>query len=188
MQRSHLSSKKGAVNMALRLRASEVMSADDVRAPRGTGWEGDRDTLHGIGSRDSHLVILIDSSAWIEFLRDIRSPTCERGDQIVEADVASCEPIRMEILAGARDEAHLTNLRGLLDCITLIATQPVDHETAAVLYRACRRNGETLRTLADCLMAAIAVRADATFLHANPDFDVISRHSTLIIESRSGRN
>lgn len=45
MRRYHLTSKKEAVNMALRLLASEVLSADDARRMRGTGWDGDLDAL-----------------------------------------------------------------------------------------------------------------------------------------------
>jgi Arc/MetJ family transcription regulator len=45
MHRYHLSTKREAVNFALRLLASEAMSIDDARALRGTGWEGDLEEL-----------------------------------------------------------------------------------------------------------------------------------------------
>jgi Arc/MetJ family transcription regulator len=41
MQRYHLSTKREAVNLALRLLAAEALSVDDARALRGSGWEGD---------------------------------------------------------------------------------------------------------------------------------------------------
>lgn len=41
MDRYHLSSKREAVNYALRLVASEALGVDDARALRGSGWEGD---------------------------------------------------------------------------------------------------------------------------------------------------
>ena len=59
-------------------------------------------------------MVLIDTSAWIEFLRDTGSPICQRVDELLAAEIAICDPIRMEVLAGARDEAHLLNLRRLL--------------------------------------------------------------------------
>ena len=52
-----------------------------------------------------------------------------------------CEPVRMEVLAGARDEQHLSDLRGLLARATLIPTGATDYEEAAALYRICRREG-----------------------------------------------
>jgi predicted nucleic acid-binding protein len=87
----------------------------------------------------------------------------------------------MEVLAGARDEAHLRNLRGLLARASVIPTLPVDFEEAAALYRACRRAGETIRRLIDCLIAAHAVRIGVPILHADADFDAIARSSALTI-------
>ena len=45
MRRYHLSSKRAAVNFALRSLAAEPMDIDDARAMRGSGWEGDLDDL-----------------------------------------------------------------------------------------------------------------------------------------------
>lgn len=124
-------------------------------------------------------MILIDSSAWIEFLRDTGSPTCTRVDEFLGADIAVCEPVRMEILAGARDDRQLSDLRRLLARAALLPTESIDYEEAAVLYRSCRRRGDTPRKLIDCLIAAIAIRVGVPILHVDADFDVISRHTAL---------
>lgn len=124
-------------------------------------------------------MILIDSSAWIEFLRGTGSAVCDEVDRLLALDIAICDPIRMEILAGARDDAHLRQLRGLLARATVLPTGAVDYESAATLYRACRHRGETVRKLIDCLIAAIAIREDITLLHADADFDALARHTAL---------
>jgi len=124
-------------------------------------------------------VILVDTSAWVEFLRDTGSPACERVDVLLEADVATCDPVRMEVLAGARDERHLHELRRLLARGTSIPTLPTDYEDAAAWYRTCRRNGDTIRRLVDCLIAAVAIRAGVELLHADADFDALARHTPL---------
>ena len=90
-------------------------------------------------------MILVDSSAWIEFLRDTGSTVCEAVDRLLAQEVAVCDVIRMEILAGARDESHLASLRRLLARAAMIRTRPTDYEDAAALYRRCRRGGETGR-------------------------------------------
>jgi predicted nucleic acid-binding protein len=128
-------------------------------------------------------LILIDTSAWVEFLRDTGSAVCGRVDSLLDAEIATCHPIGMEVLAGARDEHHLDNLRRLLARCTLLPTEAVDYESAAALYRTCRRSGETVRKLIDCLIAATAIRAAATILHADMDYDVLARHTPLRIES-----
>ena len=86
---------------------------------------------------------LIDTSGWVEFLRDTSSSVCQRVDELLVQGFVVCEPVRMEVLAGARDERHLNDLRRMLARGTLMATEPTDYEEAAALYRVCRRNGET---------------------------------------------
>jgi predicted nucleic acid-binding protein len=88
----------------------------------------------------------------------------------------------MEVLAGARDEQHLADLRGLLARASLLPTEPTDYEAAAALYRTCRRRGETVRKLIDCLIAATAIRSAIPILHSDNDFDVLARHTSLSIE------
>jgi predicted nucleic acid-binding protein len=127
-------------------------------------------------------VILIDTSAWVEFLRDTGSAVCDRVDALLDHEIATCHPIRMEVLAGARDEHHLSDLRGLLARGSLLPTAATDYEDAAALYRVCRGQGETVRKLIDCLIAAIAIRTSATLLHADRDFEVLARHTSLQIE------
>lgn len=124
-------------------------------------------------------MILIDTSAWVEFLRGTDSPVCDAVDRLLDDDLASCDAISMELLAGARDEKQLTQLRGLLARTTVLPTTPADYELAAAMYRSCRSRGETVRKLIDCLIAAVAVRADVEILHADADFEVLARHTDL---------
>ena len=127
-------------------------------------------------------MIVVDTSAWIEFLRDTGSAVCNRVDELLDDEIAICDAVRMEVLAGARDEQHVQRLRRLLARASVIPTGPVDYEAAAALYRACRREGETVRKLIDCLIAAVAIRADGSVLHSDTDFDVLARHTDLRIE------
>jgi Arc/MetJ family transcription regulator len=45
MERFHLSSKREAVNLALRRLASEPLNLDDAKRLRGSGWDGDLDRM-----------------------------------------------------------------------------------------------------------------------------------------------
>jgi predicted nucleic acid-binding protein len=127
-------------------------------------------------------MILIDTSAWIEFLRDTGSHVCDQVDRLLDGEIAVCDPVRMEVLAGARSDEQLRDLRGLLARASTVATEPTDYEDAAALYRRCRRGGETVRRLIDCLIAAVAIKADTPVLHADSDFDVLARHTQLRVE------
>lgn len=124
---------------------------------------------------------LVDTSAWIEFLRGTGSEVCERLDRAVAGRIAVTDPIRMEVLAGGRDDSHVNDLRRLLLRAESIPTTAGDYDDAAALYRVCRRGGESPRRLMDCLIAAVAIRAGVAVLHADADFDVIARHTPLQI-------
>ena len=126
-------------------------------------------------------MILIDTSAWIEFLRDTGTATCNRVEALLESEIAICDAVRMEVLAGARDERHLMSLRRLLARATVLPTGPMDYDEAAALYRVCRREGKTVRRLMDCLIGAVAIRAAAPVLHDDADFGVLARHTDLQI-------
>jgi len=45
MDRFHLSTKREAVNLALRRLAGEPLGLDEARSLRGSGWDGDLDVL-----------------------------------------------------------------------------------------------------------------------------------------------
>ena len=126
-------------------------------------------------------MILIDTSAWVEFLRDTGSLTCDRVEALLDSEIAICDAVQMEVLAGARDERHLHDLRRMLARATVLPTGPVHYEDAAALFRLCRREGETVRKLIDCLIGAVAIHADVPVLHSDADFDALARHTDLKI-------
>lgn len=47
MRRYRLTSKREAVNLALRLLAAEPLRLDEARRLRGSGWEGDLEEMRG---------------------------------------------------------------------------------------------------------------------------------------------
>ena len=126
-------------------------------------------------------MILVDSSAWIEFLRNTGSTVCNIVDEVLGREIAVCDAVRMEVLAGARDESHLLSLRRLLARAVVIPIRATDYDDAAALYRRCRQQGETVRKLIDCLIASVAIRAGVPVLHNDTDFELLARHSDLRI-------
>ncbi len=122
---------------------------------------------------------LIDTSAWIEYLRDTNSRACNEVDRLLRLDPEICDVVRMEVLAGASDEQHVAQLEKLLARATSIKTEPVDYDNAAAIYRTCRKLGVTIRAQVDCLIAAIAIRTNTKLLHQDTDFDAIAKVTTL---------
>ena len=120
---------------------------------------------------------LIDSSAWIEYLRATGSATNLLVRRMIGRPdtIAITEPIVMELLAGARDPEAQRKIERLVDGAILLSIEnDTDWRDAAALYAAARRRGRTIRKLVDCLIAIVAARTGAILVHDDADFDVIA--------------
>ena len=127
-------------------------------------------------------MIVVDTSAWVEYLRATGSPADAALTGAVRAsdEIGVPDVVRLELLAGAGTDEQVRDLQRLLGRFSALpAASPADHETAAALYRAARRTGATVRSLLDCLVAAAALRTDSALLAGDRDFEVIARVSSL---------
>lgn len=117
-------------------------------------------------------MILVDTSAWVEFDRASGSPAHLRVRELIEdgARGAVTEPVMAEVLVGARDERREEELRRLLLSFELLAFESVtDFDAAVRVYRHCRHSGVTPRGIVDCMIAAVAWRRRATLLAHDAD-------------------
>lgn len=122
-------------------------------------------------------MILIDTSAWVEFDRATGSAIDRRLTQLIARDslIAVTEPVIMEVLAGARTEARLADLRRLMDRFTLVPfDQASDFDAAMRVYRRCRSVGVTPRGMVDCIIISVAWRTGASLLAHDADMDRIA--------------
>jgi hypothetical protein len=128
-------------------------------------------------------VILIDTSAWIEFFRATGSTAAAEVRRLLSEEtdgVAMCEPVAMEILSGVSDDSTYTKLERLVNGLpSLNIDSSIDFRTAAQIYRGARRAGRTIRSINDCLIAAVAIRHDVRIVHQDNDFDVIAAMTSL---------
>ena len=125
-------------------------------------------------------MILVDTSAWVEYDRATGSATDEHLTDLIASgvDLAATEPVLMEVLAGARDEEAAIQLQRLLTGFRWIpAEAQTDFEAAAYTYRKCRSAGITPRGLIDCMIASIAIRTGSRLLAADADF---ARMATIV--------
>jgi predicted nucleic acid-binding protein len=132
-------------------------------------------------------MILIDTSAWIEYFHATGSAAAVEVRRLLSEQpnqVAMCEPIAMEILAGAIEERTHASLEQLANGLpSLSVDNALDFRIAASMYRAARRTGQTIRSLNDCLIAAVAMRHGARIVHQDKDFDVIAGMTKLAAAS-----
>lgn len=130
-------------------------------------------------------MIVVDTSAWIEYFRNSAHPVNHRVRALLasRAELAITEAVFMEMLGGVRSARTLDAIRSQLVGLPLLRLEGVDDfEQAAAIYRACRASGHTLRGQVDLLIAVPTIRHGASLLHNDRDFEVIARHSGLKLE------
>jgi predicted nucleic acid-binding protein len=120
-------------------------------------------------------VILVDSSIWIGFQR------VGFYDLLGGEEPVVCLPIIQEVLQGIRSERQYRETLDTFRAMTILeAPMSIElYEHAALIFRTARTVGYTIRSAADCLIAACAIRNAVPVLHHDRDFAVIARVTTL---------
>lgn len=114
---------------------------------------------------------LVDTSVWIEFLRGNAGPAADLVRERLGAGLLTTEPILMELLAGARAGSSTQRLERLLLSQSWVSVEPgLDYRGAVDIFHACRSDGHPIRSLNDCLIAAIALRTGVSVAHRDGDF------------------
>lgn len=134
-------------------------------------------------------MILVDTSAWVEFDRATGSSVDRRLTDLIAGDgpVAVTEPVVMEVVAGARTSRREEDLRRLLSRFVLLRFDPVaDFDGAAIIYRTCRERGITPRGLIDCMIVAVARRHGASLLSVDVDMARMAAVVGVDVETQSG--
>jgi predicted nucleic acid-binding protein len=136
-------------------------------------------------------VILVDTSAWVEYDRATGSRVDQRLTDLIAAEgpLAVTAPVIMEVVAGARSDDRETDLRRLLLRFTLLDFDAVaDFDAAATIYRGCRRAGVTPRGMVDCMIASVAQRHRATLLAADMDLNRVATIVGIDLDDASTRS
>jgi predicted nucleic acid-binding protein len=129
-------------------------------------------------------LILIDTSAFIEFLNKTGSPFDREIESLISKDkeTAIADIILTEVLQGIKNDKDYAEVKKSLLSFPVYSLKGVDSFIAAAdLYRKCRKNGLTIRNTIDLLIAQIAIENNMILLHNDNDFNNIANLSGLRI-------
>ena len=127
-------------------------------------------------------MILIDTSAFIEFLNHTGSPFDKEIENLINSDeeLALAEITITEILQGIKDDKYFNEIKNSLTAFPIYSLKSTDsYIAAAALYRKCRKKGLTIRSTIDLLIAQIALEHDLVLMHNDKDFQSIAGLSRL---------
>src|SRR4051794_11582131 len=123
-------------------------------------------------------MIVVDSSIWIAHLRGEQAGPVRKLRSIAEADeILVGDLILLEVLSGARDEAHAARIERDLRHFTI---EPMLDDRlaarAAANYRELRRRGSTVRKTIDVIIGTFCLEYGHSLLHDDRDFDPFATH------------
>lgn len=130
----------------------------------------------------SQAPILVDTSAWIEFLRRTGSEANVLVRAMIDENqrIATTDIVIMEVLMGASTRKKRGEIWALLNRCVMFPVRPLfEYERAAELYVRCRANGFTPANSNDLLIASVAIGEDVELLDADSDFGQIAAVSPL---------
>ena len=124
-------------------------------------------------------MILVDTSVFIGYLKKQTGIPYKKMDYIIDNDIpfGICNYIYQELLQGTRNEKEYKLLKEYLNTIPFYDLRygKQSFENAALTYSNCRKNGMTIRSTLDMIIAEIAIENNLYLLHDDADFTRISR-------------
>ncbi len=118
---------------------------------------------------------LIDSSIWVDVLRDRTGARAARLESLVDLrDVVFSRFTQVELLQGARDTREWNLLSRYLDTQRFFEPTPDTWRNAARIAFDLRRKGLTVRSALDCCIAQTALENGVLLVHRDRDFEAIA--------------
>jgi len=120
-------------------------------------------------------VVLVDTSVWIDVLRDKRgAKRASLVRAVADDEVVLTRFNQLELLQGCRDEKEWGLLKPYLDAQEYLEPSPDGWLDAARVYFDLRRRGRSVRSPIDCCIAQAAIEHGALLLHRDRDFEAIA--------------
>jgi predicted nucleic acid-binding protein len=123
-------------------------------------------------------MILVDSSVWIDFFRDIPTPQVEWLDRNLEAQtILVGDLILAEVLRGFTDDRGFNEAQHLMGRLQMLALGgAVIAVKSAQNFRKLRSLGRTIRGTVDVIIATRCIADELTLLHSDKDFEPFEAH------------
>ena len=124
-------------------------------------------------------MIVVDSSVWIDVLRNVDSAAVRKLQALGNDDpeILIGDTILLEVLQGARDVRHATRVEWNLRRFPIAPMFNADLAVrAAQNYRYLRSRGITIRKTADLIIGTFCTARDHLLLHNDRGFEPMATH------------
>jgi len=123
-------------------------------------------------------MVIVDTSAWVEFFRDGLPAIVEKVDRCLDQDLVGIgDLVYCEVVQGIRSRRELRDVSSLLlglPRLEMVGFQVA--EKAAANFRLLRSRGVTVRKTIDLLIGTFCAENHLPLVHHDRDFDLMAPH------------
>jgi predicted nucleic acid-binding protein len=124
-------------------------------------------------------MVLVDTSVLIGYFKKLNGVSGDKLDYIIDNDLpyGICNYVYQELLQGARNKQEYALLKEYLNTLPFYDLRygKRSFENAALMFFNCRKNGITIRSTVDLIIAEIAIENNVYLLHNDMDFTHIAK-------------
>lgn len=124
-------------------------------------------------------MVLVDTSVLISFFKGIENEKTAKFENIILNNIpfGINSFIYQEVLQGASSEKEFNKLKEFLGSQKFyrLSSEKNSFEEASKIYFLCRKNGITIRSTIDTIIAQTALENELFLLHDDKDFDNMSK-------------
>jgi len=123
-------------------------------------------------------VVIIDTSAWIEYLRDGAPDVVRKVDRCLDQDLVGVgDLVYCEVMQGIRSSRQRAEVGALLRSLPRFDMAGFEMaEKSAANYRLLRSKGVTVRKTIDVIIGMFCAERGFQIAHHDRDFDLMARH------------
>jgi len=123
-------------------------------------------------------MVIVDTSAWIEYFREGEPRVADKVDLCLDQDLVGIgDLVYCEVMQGIRSPRERREVSGLL--LSLPKFDMVGFsiaEKSASNYRLLRSKGVTVRKTIDVLIGTFCAEHGLQLIHFDSDFDLMAKH------------
>jgi predicted nucleic acid-binding protein len=128
-------------------------------------------------------VTVVETTVWVDALQGRSNAHVDwLNRHLTDSRVALTDLILCEVLQGIRGDDLFASIRHELLGFEIFHTDGTDLALAsATNYRTLRKQGITVRSTIDCLIATFCIREGHSLLHRDRDYDAFEQHLGLSV-------
>lgn len=128
-------------------------------------------------------MILVDASVWVDYFSTSRSVIAQKLESLLKnlEELVIIDLILLEVLQGFKKDSDFNVALDILTQVPNLELNQSTYISAAKLFRLLRKNGITINSTVDFIIAQVCIEREISLFTIDSDFLKIQQHSSLML-------